>query len=85
MTDQADIAKLLLEHKANVDYREKNVSSTLCTHNMSEASVIVLSYYWVVISHRMEHQLYMRQVSMAIQQLFWCCWNMELKLTYWMM
>jgi ankyrin repeat protein len=26
MTDQADVAKLLLEHKANVDYRDKKVT-----------------------------------------------------------
>ena len=25
MTDQADIAKLLLEHKANIDYQNKKV------------------------------------------------------------
>ena len=31
MTDQADIAELLLEHKANVNYRNKKVSSTLHT------------------------------------------------------
>jgi ankyrin repeat protein len=31
MTGQADIAKLLLEHKANVDYRDKLVISTLHT------------------------------------------------------
>ena len=43
MTGQADIAKLLLEHKANVDYRDKKVSSTLHTYNMSEAPVVVLS------------------------------------------
>ena len=36
LTDQADIAKLLLEHKANVDYRDKQVI-------MSEAPVVVLS------------------------------------------
>ena len=86
MSDQADIAKLLLEHKANIDYREKKVSSTLNTYNMCEASVVVLSYYyWMVVSRRMDHQLYIWQVCMAVQQLFWCCWNMELKSTYWMM
>ena len=40
---QADIAKLLLEHKANVDYRDKMVSSTCTLHNMSDAPVVVLS------------------------------------------
>ena len=86
MTGQADVAKLLLEHKANVDYRDELVSSTLRTHNMSEAPVVVLSYYyWMVVSHRREHQLYMWQVNVAAQQLFWCCWNMELKSTYWIM
>ena len=45
MTGQADIAKLLLEHKAHVDYREKLVIiSTLHTYNMSEAPIVVLSY-----------------------------------------
>ena len=42
MTDQADIAKLLLEHKANVDCQDKKVISTLHTYNMSEAPVVVL-------------------------------------------
>ena len=84
MTDQADIAKLLLEHKANVDYRDKKVSSTLYTYNMSESPVVVvLSYYYcMVVSHRRENQLYIGQVCIAAQQLFWCCWNIELKLTY---
>ena len=45
-TDQADIAKLLLEHKANVDYQDKLVSST--SRNMSDAPVVVLSYCVVV-------------------------------------
>ena len=85
MTGQVDIAKLLLEHKANVDDRDKLVSSTIHTYNMSETPVVVLSYYWMVVSHRMDNQLYMGQVCLAIEQLFWCCWNMELKLTHWMM
>ena len=36
MTGQADIAKLLLEHKTNIDYRDKLVSSILHTYNMTE-------------------------------------------------
>ena len=43
MTGQADIAKLLLEHKANIDCQDKEVSSTLHTYNMSDAPVVVLS------------------------------------------
>ena len=81
ITGQADITKVLLEHKANVHYREKEVSRTLHTHNMSEALLLSLSY-WVVVSHRMDYQLYIWQVCMAVQQLLWCCWNIELKLTY---
>ena len=44
MTDQADIAKLLLEHKANVDYRDKQVSSTCTLHSsvMSEIPTVLL-------------------------------------------
>ena len=64
LTDQADIAKLLLEHKANVDYREKEVSSTLHAYNLTEAPVVVLSH-WLVVSHRLDFQLYMRQVGMT--------------------
>ena len=88
MTGQADIAKLLLEHKANVDYREKMVSSTLHTHNMSETPIVIKFYHiiiWVVVSHRRDYQLYIGQVNVAAQQLFWYYWNIELKLTYWMM
>ena len=62
MTDQADIAKLLLKHKANVDCLDKKVISTLHTHYMSEASVVVLSYYCVIVSHRRDGQLYIGQV-----------------------
>ena len=83
-TDQADIAKLLLEHKAMIDYQDKKVSSTLHTYNMSEASVVELSH-WLVVSHSTDCQLYIWQVGMPGQQLFWCYWNMELKLTNWML
>ena len=42
MTDQADIAKLLLEHKANVDYQDKAVISTLLAYNMTEALLLIV-------------------------------------------
>ena len=40
ITDQADIAKLLLKHKANVDYQNKKVIIFTC--NMSEAAMNLL-------------------------------------------
>ena len=42
MTGQADITKLLLEHKANVDYRDKKVSSTYNMSGGPYCSVIIL-------------------------------------------
>ena len=39
------------------------------------------SKYCMVVSHSGDYQLYITQIHVA-QQLFWCCWNMEFKLTY---